>query len=367
MFDGRFRIEGEIAAGGFGVVYRATDVVAHRDVAIKVLHAHLAGDPSVAARFRREAVTLAKLRDPHTIVAHDLRATADGSLCIVMELLRGQSLADLLRAHTTLPWRRAVHVARGVCSSLAEAHALGIVHRDLKPANIHLEPCGSDPDFVKVLDFGIAKIVHGGDDMELTQAGHVLGTVEYMAPEQACGEPVTARSDIWALGVVLYEMIAGRPPFTDDAPLGALHAMLTRPADRLFWKAVIPTALDQVVMRCLERDPAKRFSSVASLAAALDAVASGEPARPSFEALALDDTISDPAPPARRSTLRYPQFVIPARPAPAPTPAPTPAMPARPPPLAADTRSPRPAVWLFVAVALAVVVAVLGLVVGAYV
>ena len=320
IFDKRFRIDDRIAEGGFGVVYRATDLVAFREVAIKVLHPQLARDTKVTARFRREGVTLAKLRDPHTIVAHDLRETPEGSLYIVMELLRGHSLQDLLRTQLTLPWRRAVHIARGVCSSLAEAHALGIVHRDLKPPNIHLEPCGADPDFVKVLDFGIAKIVRGSDDLSLTQTGHVLGTVEYMAPEQACGEPVTARSDIYALGVVLYEMICGRTPFVDDGPLGALHAMLTRPADRLFWRAVIPTSLDAVVMRCLERDPAKRFQTATELATALDTVRFGAgdlTPRPSYDEVALDDTVVDHnKPPARRSTLRYPP-VMPVAPQPA--------------------------------------------------
>jgi eukaryotic-like serine/threonine-protein kinase len=278
LLDERYRIDDKIAAGGFGVVYRATDLHAHRPVAIKVLHPHLVADPQVVARFRREARTLAKLQDPHTILAYDLCETAGGTLYIVMELLSGVSLDAVLRETTTLPWRRAIHIARGVCSSLAEAHALGIVHRDLKPQNIHLERCGTDPDFVKVLDFGIAKIVQGNDataaasDLTQTQGGRVLGTVEYMSPEQATGEPITPRSDIFALGVVMYEMLCGYPPFSDDGPLGALHAMLTRPADRLFWRAVIPSALDYVVMRCLERDPRKRYPSVATLAAALESV-----------------------------------------------------------------------------------------------
>jgi len=288
LLDDRYRIDRKIAVGGFGVVYRSTDLHAHRPVAIKVLHPQLVADPQVVARFGREARTLAKLRDPHTIVAYDLCETADGILYIVMELLQGVSLDAVLRETTTLPWRRAIHIARGVCSSLAEAHALGIVHRDLKPQNIHLERCAGDPDFVKVLDFGIAKIIQGNDnnaaaaasDLTVTQSGGVLGTIEYMSPEQATGDAISPRSDIFALGVVMYEMICGYPPFSDDGPLGAMHAMLTRPADRLFWRAVIPSALDYVVMRCLERDPRKRYPSVVALAAALDSVSSARSTQP---------------------------------------------------------------------------------------
>src|SRR5690606_8713784 len=146
----------------------------------------LANRPDVVARFRREAVALARLRSPHTVTAYDFGETPDGTLYIALELLQGESLYERYRALGPLPWPRLVAIARQVCSALAEAHALGIVHRDLKPTNIHLEEVAGDPDFVKVLDFGIAKILHGSalPSGDLTRIGEMVGTYDYMAPEQ---------------------------------------------------------------------------------------------------------------------------------------------------------------------------------------
>jgi serine/threonine protein kinase len=288
VLDRRFRIDRKLAAGGFGAIYRATDLRADAEVALKVLHPDLADDPMVVARFRREGKTLASLRDPHTITAYELGEAPDRTLYIVMELLHGESLYQQFLADGPLPWRRVVHIARGVCSSLAEAHMLGIVHRDLKPANIHLESHGEDPDFVKVLDFGIAKIVQGGDDrFELTQAGHMIGTVDYMSPEQMVGGEMSPRSDIYTLGVVIYEMISGRTPFADAKSATAiLAAVLTQTPEPLSQYAEIPPALEQIVARCLEREPPNRFADVTELVEALAAVATmatvatGGPARP---------------------------------------------------------------------------------------
>jgi serine/threonine-protein kinase len=272
ILDGRFRIDFQLAAGGFGAIYRATDVLSDAEVALKVLLPRLAADRSVVARFRREGKTLANLRDPHTITAYELGEAPDGTLYIVMELLHGESLYQRFRSHGPLPWRRVVHIARGVCSSLAEAHAAGIVHRDLKPANIHLETQGDDPDFVKVLDFGIAKIVQGNgpEHNELTQAGTMIGTVDYMSPEQMVGGEMTPGSDIYTLGVVMYEMITGRTPFAEAQTATAiLAAVLTQTPEPLSNHVRVPGALDQIVGRCLEREPANRFTDVTDLAEAL--------------------------------------------------------------------------------------------------
>src|SRR5262249_49333991 len=160
----------------------------------------------------------------------------DGTLYIVMELLRGESLFERFRTRGPLPWQRMVAIARAVCSSLAEAHALGIVHRDLKPTNIHLEPGPGGDDVVKVLDFGIAKILRdsGFDSAELTNAGQMIGTLDYMSPEQMVGGECTATSDIYTLGVVMYEMIAGKRPFHDvNSAAAALAAALTTTPERL--------------------------------------------------------------------------------------------------------------------------------------
>ncbi|MEO7730061.1 MAG: serine/threonine-protein kinase, partial [Kofleriaceae bacterium] len=254
ILDGRFRIDFQLAAGGFGAIYRATDVHADAQVALKVLLPQLADDPRVVARFRREGKTLANLRDPHTITAYEIGEAPDGTLYIVMELLRGVSLYERFRAHGRLPWRRVLHIARGVCSSLAEAHALGIVHRDLKPANIHLEVREGDPEFAKVLDFGIAKIVQGNehDRTELTQAGQMIGTIDYMSPEQMVGGEMTPQSDIYTLGILIYEMISGRTPFAEfQTPTAILAAVLTQAPAPLSTYADVPPALDHIVARCL--------------------------------------------------------------------------------------------------------------------
>jgi serine/threonine protein kinase len=278
ILDQRFRIEFQLAAGGFGAIYRATDVLSDAEVALKVLLPKVARDPMVVARFRREGQTLASLRDPHTIAAYELGEAPDGTLYIVMELLHGESLYTRFRREGPVPWRRALHIAAGVCSSLAEAHALGVVHRDLKPANIHLEHRDGDPDFVKVLDFGIAKIVQGNgiEDTQLTQAGQMIGTVDYMSPEQMVGGELTPASDIYTLGVVLYEIIAGRTPFADAQTATAiLAAVLTHGAEPLSTHVPVPPVLDRIIARCLERDPVRRYREVGALAAALADLGTG--------------------------------------------------------------------------------------------
>ncbi|HEX4418734.1 MAG TPA: protein kinase [Kofleriaceae bacterium] len=280
VLDQRFRIDSQIAAGGFGAIYRATDVRSDAEVALKVLHPQLARDPSVVARFRREGKTLANLRDPHTITAYELGEVDDGTLYIVMELLHGESLYHRFRSRGPMPWRQVVHIAQGVCSSLAEAHAAGIVHRDLKPANIHLETRDGDADFVKVLDFGIAKIVQGNehDRTELTQVGTMIGTIDYMSPEQMVGGEMTPASDIYTLGIVLYEMIAGRTPFaTAQTATALLAALLTQTPDPLARHADVPRTLDQIIARCLHREVPDRFRDVTELAEALAAVAAAVP------------------------------------------------------------------------------------------
>ena len=282
VLDQRFRIEYQLAAGGFGAIYRATDVLSDAQVALKVLLPRFTRDPMVVARFRREGKTLATLRDPHTITAYEFGEAPDGTLYIVMELLFGESLYARFRNAGPMPWRRVLHIASGVCSSLAEAHALGVVHRDLKPANIHLEFRDGDPDFVKVLDFGIAKIVQGTDleQTQLTQAGQMIGTVDYMSPEQMVGGELTPASDIYTLGVVIYEMIAGRTPFADcQTATAILAAVLTRAPEPLSTHARVPVLLGRIIARCLERDPQSRLSDVSDLVEALAEVAASGAAR----------------------------------------------------------------------------------------
>jgi serine/threonine-protein kinase len=323
---GRYRLELRIAAGGFGAIYRALDLKADRDVAIKLLHARLASDRNVVARFRREGAALARLRDPHTVTAYEVGETADGSLFIAMELLQGENLHDHFRQVGALPWRRVAAIARAVCSSLAEAHALGIVHRDLKPANIHLEERGEDRDFVKVLDFGIAKIVHGSslDNSDLTSVGQMIGTFDYMPLEQMVGGECTAQSDIFTLGIVIYEMITGVRPFGDaQTATSMLTLLLTATPDPMSARSDAPPELDRIVMRCLDRTPANRYADVRELAVELDLLLATEEeqtrtrvaAMPRMESLSDDVTMVDSAPakPKFRSASTLPGIVPPKR------------------------------------------------------
>ncbi len=273
VIDRRYRVEFRLAAGGFGAIYRAVHVINRRAVALKILHENLASEPDVVARFRREATALAQLRSPHTVTAYDFGETANGVLYIAMELLQGESLYERFSALGPLPWRRMLAIARQVCSSLSEAHALGIIHRDLKPTNIHLEERGGDPDFVKVLDFGIAKILHGSalDNQDLTRTGQMVGTFDYMAPEQMVGGQTSGQSDIYTLGIVIYEMITGERPFGDPpTPAAMLTAMLSVTPPPLSSYVDVPADLDALVARCLDREPSARFIDVIELGDEID-------------------------------------------------------------------------------------------------
>ncbi len=327
--DGRFRIDARLAAGGFGAIYRATDLRSGQEVALKVLHAGLTGDPLLVARFRREGETLASLRDPHTVTAYELGEAPGGTLYIAMELLRGETLHEAFKLGGPLPWRRMTAIARAVCSSLAEAHALGIVHRDLKPANIHLQERDGERDFVKVLDFGIAKVLHGSElePSDLTLAGQMIGTFDYMAPEQMLGGAVGPGCDIYTLGVVMYEMITGRLPFAEATNQTHLIAMLlTTVPPPMTARTPVPPELDRVVMRCLEREPQDRYPDVGELAAALERVLAGgapeedatrtEIARPIAEAIEHAAPTRAPAP-AGPPTHLTPTRLTPARGTPA--------------------------------------------------
>ena len=308
---GRYRLELRIAAGGFGAIYRALDLIADRDVAVKLLHPSLASDPAVLARFRREGAALASLRDPHTVAAYDVGEAEDGSLFIAMELLGGRSLHVAFREEGAMAWRRVVKIARAVCSSLAEAHAFGIVHRDLKPANIHLE---GDDDFVKVLDFGIAKIVGGAlDQSDLTNAGQMIGTFDYMPPEQMVGGETTGKSDVFTLGVVMYELLAGDRPF-GDLPTAAsmLGAMLTKPPPPPSARgAELPAELDRIVLRCLAQRPDDR-PSVAQLAQQLDRLIEDDRDRTIFQPLPPIHEHTEPVQLRDRSTTDRMAAVVPA-------------------------------------------------------
>jgi eukaryotic-like serine/threonine-protein kinase len=268
---GRFEIEARIGAGGMGVVYRARDPRLGRAVALKLIPAHLRGDPERRRRFRREALAASSLNHPNIVTVHEI-VEDGGSDLLVTELVDGESLRARLSAGP-LALDDALDVAIQVASGLAAAHAAGVVHRDVKPENVMIRPDG----LVKILDFGIAKDLRGavdpGDPMEGTgtRDGTVVGTVSYMSPEQARGEPVDAGADVWSLGAVLYEMLTGSTPFGAGSPSDRLAALLLadpEPPSRR--RPGLPVEVDGVVARALAKDREQRYPDVETLGRELE-------------------------------------------------------------------------------------------------
>ena len=280
VLNNRFKVESKIGEGGFGAVYRGVQLATSRKVALKLLHPEMTKDENLVARFRREGMVLCNLRDAHTITTYDFDQTPDGTLYIAMELLEGKSLHQIFHEEAPLDWKRVFKILTEMCSSLAEAHAQGIVHRDLKPENIYLETRSGNPEFVKILDFGIAKVMRGDtidpQSPQLTATGQTLGTLEYMSPEQLMGKPLDGRSDVYALGVLAYEMITGRLPFPDaKGPAGLITAQLKQtpaPPSQANPKAALPKAADRAILKCLEKDKNNRYPDVSALSIALQEV-----------------------------------------------------------------------------------------------
>jgi len=280
VLNNRFKVESKIGEGGFGAVYRGVQLATGRKVALKLLHPEMTKDENLVARFRREGMVLCNLRDAHTITTYDFDQTPDGTLYIAMELLEGKSLHQVFHEQAPLEWKRMFKILIEMCSSLAEAHAQGIVHRDLKPENVYLESRPGNPEFVKILDFGIAKVMRGDSidpqSPQLTATGQTLGTLEYMSPEQLMGKPLDGRSDVYALGVVAYEMITGRLPFpAAKGPAGLITAQLKQtpsPPSQANAKANLPGMADRTILKCLEKDKNNRYADVTQLAHALQEV-----------------------------------------------------------------------------------------------
>jgi serine/threonine-protein kinase len=258
----RYQLTGVLGRGGMGVVYRGVQLAVDRPVAIKVVSRTLAKDPRAVQRFQREAKVSSKLQHPNAIRVYDFGLTDDGLLFLVMELLDGRELSRELKALGRLPVHRAVNIAVQALKALHEAHGYGIVHRDLKPSNVFLQDLAGETDIVKVMDFGIAKMVHG-DGAELTNVGLIVGTPTYMSPEQIRGWQVDARSDLYALGVILFEMVAGRVPFRGDSQLAVMVAHTREPPPPVSSVVEGPgvEALDGVLARLLAKEPADRPAS----------------------------------------------------------------------------------------------------------
>ncbi|MEZ4399368.1 MAG: protein kinase [Kofleriaceae bacterium] len=287
VIDGRYRLDALLGRGGMGVVFRAEHVAIRRAVAVKLLHPTLAAVPELRSRFEREAIAIGRIDHPNCVGVSDFGRLEDGTLFLVMELLDGRSLGDLMDAEAPVAPHRALAILRHVLRGLGHAHASGIVHRDVKPENVYVVEHQGDPEFAKVLDFGIAKVIGGpelDDGVKLTQAGVAFGTPIYMSPEQAIGNPLDGRSDLYAASVMAFEMICGRPPFYSDDKLEILSMHTARPVPSMneILQATagrpmppVPAAVEAVIARGLAKRPAERYPDAAAYVAAIDDVIGG--------------------------------------------------------------------------------------------
>jgi len=279
--DGRYHIVERVAAGGMGEVFRAQDAVLAREVAIKVLHRSLAGDQGFVDRFRREARAAASLSHPNIVAVYDWGAV-DGIYYMVMEFVRGRAARELLNANVRLEPAQATEIVRQTLLALEAAHSQGIVHRDIKPENILVTTGGT----VKVADFGLARAYADG---KATQAGGVQGTVQYLSPEQIRGEPADPRSDLYSLGIVTYELLTGRLPFTGETAMSIAYKHLSgrvpKPSSAV---GIVPKELDGFVLSATDRDRELRPESALEMRRDLESIASGLPAARSLAAVVSD-------------------------------------------------------------------------------
>jgi eukaryotic-like serine/threonine-protein kinase len=322
---GRYRIERRLGAGGMSTVFQATDSVLERPVAVKLLAEHLAEDEAFVARFRREALSAARLQHPNVVQVFDSGQDPDSRRhYIVMEYVNGPSCADLLREHKRLELDESMHIVRDACHGLDYAHRAGVVHRDVKPGNLLI---AEEMNTTKLADFGIAK---AAEQTRITQVGSVLGTAAYLSPEQARGEESGPASDIYSLGVCAYQFLTGRLPHE--------YGSLTELALKQQQDAVqpitalrpeVPAELDEAIRLCLERDPGSRYRSALEMAEALEGGLRGQ-ATDATRRLALSDTDSTRALDATSATRAMPRTAYaPAPAAPEPAYAETAAPPAR--------------------------------------
>jgi eukaryotic-like serine/threonine-protein kinase len=325
---GRYRIERRLGAGGMSTVFQATDSVLERSVAVKLLAEHLAEDEAFVARFRREALSAARLQHPNIVQVFDSGQDPDsGRHYIVMEYVEGPSCADLLRERKRLEVEETVHVVRDACHGLDYAHRAGVVHRDVKPGNLLIAEAMS---ITKLADFGIAK---AAEQTRITQVGAVLGTAAYLSPEQARGEEAGPPSDVYSLGVCSYQFLTGRLPH-EYSSLTELALKQQQDAVQPIadFRPEVPDELDEAIRLSLERDPGSRYRTALEMAEALEAGLRGEPTQ-ATRRMALSDTDATRALDATSATQAMPRTSY----APAAAPAPAYAETA-PPPLRRDRR-----------------------------
>ena len=359
ILRGKYKILEKIGEGGMGAVYKALHLRFNEVCALKIVLPYHLQDPSFLQRFNAEAVLMRRLDHPHALRINDVDETEDGRPFFVMEYIEGESL-DAILVRGALPPARAVGIALQACEALAAAHRLGVIHRDIKPANLILARTSDGTDCVKVLDFGIAKVKAGSplrDGASLTQTGALVGTPTYMSPEQcqgAHGDKLTEASDLYSLGVVLYQMLTGSVPFKADTAVGMLMAHLQQsPPDPRVLSPNVPPQLVKVVFRALEKDPAKRYASADEMRKALEDANSalGKTTIGSLRAVKLEPAVAPPPPPPSQPATPLPVAPPPSIPAPAerivappPQPAPQPSPPPQSAPQPVRVAAPSPAV-----------------------
>jgi serine/threonine-protein kinase len=325
VIGGRYRVVAAIGDGAMGAVYRVEDSENRENYALKLLHADLSRHPQIIARFEREAIAASRIDHPNVVHATDFGCTAEGSFYLVLELVEGRDLRSELQSGP-MDAARAINVVRGVVAGVRAAHEKGIIHRDLKPENIMLVEHEDNRDFVKLLDFGIARLESGNNNPQrsmqaLTIAGTPLGTPEYMSPEQVLGKPVDCRTDLYAIGVIMFELLAGTCPFEGKVAKLLQQHLAAQPPELPPAVAAGHPDLARIVRILLAKEPKNRFQSAAELAEALSASAAGNarPARAPAPSRAESRTLASlamraslakkrlvgiVAPPARRSARR---------------------------------------------------------------
>jgi serine/threonine-protein kinase len=305
LLGGRYELGEPLGQGGMAEVFRGRDTRLGRDVAVKVLRAELAGDPTFLARFRREAQAAASLNHPNVVSVYDT-GDDNGVPFIVMEYVEGRTLREILRTQGRMLPQRAMEIVADVCAALEHAHEQGIVHRDIKPANVMLNNAGT----VKVMDFGIARAITASTST-MTQTAAVIGTAQYLSPEQARGEHVDARSDVYSTGCLLYELLTHQPPFTGDSPVAVAYQHVREdPTLPSVLNPDVEPAAESVVMKAMAKNPGNRYQTAAEMRDDLLRAAAGRPVRATPILSAADTTLLTPAastavlgavPPERRS------------------------------------------------------------------
>jgi len=348
LLDGKYRLDSYLSQGGMGAVYKATHVMLDKTLVVKLIKPELVTSAEIVRRFQREARAASNLNHPNIVQVFDLGQTDDGTLYIAMEFIDGPSLKDVIRKTGSMPVARIKLILGQVASALSNAHAHNIIHRDLKPHNVMLARASDGREVAKLLDFGIAKTFEDGGT-QLTQTGFAIGTPQYMAPEQAAGKEVTPQSDLYSLGVMLYEMLVGEVPFDAPTTAAILIKQLTespQPPSRRRPELGISEVLEAITMRCLDKEPVNRFATAEAFAEALknadsdatqrrasEASTRGMPV-PSRAATTLGGPVAAPQATAATHVAPPPADVMP--PAPAPTrPAPVPIVVSSPPAAAA--------------------------------